>query len=396
MAVDWQALRQQHMLDPNETYLNTGSFGSLHQRTLDCFVDGLRELETNPTRMHFEFLERGAAARAELGRFLRAPAEDLAFTTNVTVSMNMALLGLDWQAGDEILASDHEYGSVDYCVHQIEERHGVVVKRAPIPQPPADGQQVVDAFTERITPRTKLLLCSHVFSRTGGVMPIGDLARLAHAHGAVIAVDGAHAPGMFPLDLSGYGCDLYGGNCHKWLCSPKGVGFLYATPEVQTRMHHIVVGWGYDPSGVSHGEEGGLLIGGQPFMWGLEKMGSRDLPSLAATGVAVQVQEEIGLERIATRGRELAGELRQRLEQTSWAHSVTSTGPELSASLTAYHLDGFGDLDLNQRLYDDYRIWAPAARHDDGHWIRVSTHYYNDRGDLDRLIGALEELRRED
>ena len=391
--MDWSELRQQHMLDPEEIYLNTGSFGSLHQRTFDHFVEGLRTVEENPTTNYGVLRERVDEAREFLGRFLGSPPEDLAFTLNVTASMSMAILGLDWRPGDEILASDSEYGAIDHCLHHVEQREGLTVRRAPVRHPPDSPDEIIESFASSITDRTRLLVCSHIFSRTGCIAPIADLARLAHSHGALIAIDGAHAAGMIPIDLAATGCDLYGGNCHKWLCSPKGAGFLYASPSAQPLLHHIVVGWGYSPEGPTRAADGGLHIGENPFMWGLELWGSRDQPSLAAVRTAVEIQEEIGRERIADRGRELAAYLRECLVSTGWARPLTPASHELSGSLAAYHLSGFGDVDLRRTLQKRYRITAPSAIHEDGHWMRVSTHYYNQPHELDTLVWALQEIR---
>ena len=383
------------MLEEGEIYLNAGSFGSLHRRTFEAYVDGLREFECNPTMNHPVFWQRADDARVSLAAFMGAPAEDVSFTSNVTVSMNMAILGLDWKAGDELVASDQEYGAIDNCIHQTESRHEIVVRRAAIPRPPSSEQEIIDAFAARITDRTRLLVVSHICSGTGTIMPIADLAHLAHEHGAMLAVDGAHAPGMIPLNLEALGADLYGGNCHKWLCSPKGVGFLYAVPVAQERLQYLVVGWGYSQrQGAVRHEDGRLRVGDRPFMWSLDQWGSRDLPSLVATATAVEVQEEIGTERIAARGRELTEYGRKRLEETGWARCITSSIPgSMTNSLAAYEVDGLGDLDLRAALYDGWRITTPADRRENHHWLRVSTHYYNDRWEIDRLMEALETLR---
>jgi isopenicillin-N epimerase len=397
--VNWNEIRQQHMLGDDEIYLNTGSFGSLHRRTFDDYMALLREFEANPTMNHPVFWERADSARDRLATFLGSPAPDLAFTSNVTVSMNMAILGLDWRVGDEILASDHEYGAIDNCIHETAKRFGVAVRRVTMPSPPASAAEIVEAFAAGITAKTRLLVCCHIFSGTGTITPIADLARLAHEHGAMIAVDGAHAPGMVPLDLAGSGVDLYGGNCHKWLCSPKGVGFLYATPQAQERLHYLVVGWGYNREGVTRRADGRLaVVGDRPFMWSLDQWGSRDLPSLIATATAVDVQERIGVERIAARGRELNVYLRRRMEASGWARCLTSATATdgLSGSLTAYMLSGLGEIDdLRATLHQRYRITTPAGARDEGHWMRVSTHYYNGPDDVDALMEALEELRSE-
>lgn len=395
--MDWKQLREQHMLGADEIYLNTGSFGSLHRRTFDDYMAGLREFEVNPTMHHPVFWDRADDARRRLGAFLGASAEDVAFTSNVTVSMNMAILGLDWQAGDEILASDNEYPAIDNCIHHVEQRHGIVVRRAPIPDAPASPQEILDAFAAGFTPKTRLLVVCHIFSRTGTIVPLAELAALAHEHGAMIAVDAAHAPGMIPLDMQALGCDLYSGNCHKWLCSPKGVGFLHATPAAQERLHHIVVGHGYRREGTTRSADGGLLIGDRPFMWCLDQWGSRDLPSLVSTAMAVDVQEQIGREAIAARGRELTGYLWERFTATDWARPLAAASPDLGMtnSLTAWQLSGLDEDQLRGVLHQRFRITTPVGRHEDGHWMRVSTHYYNDTWEIDALLEALETLRAE-
>ncbi len=222
----WRGIRKQFMLAPDEVYLNTGSWGLMPRCVFDCLVEGLEELERSPTANRSLLHRRADEARSRLATFLRAPAEDLAYTLNVTVAINMVVHGLDWQPGDEILASDQEYGAIDNCLHHAERRWGVVVRRARVPIPPSAPEEVLDAFEDAFTQRTRLVVCSHITTRTGLIVPIKRLAELAHSHGALIAVDGAHGPGMIPLDLSDFGCDFYGGNCHKWLCAPKGTGFL--------------------------------------------------------------------------------------------------------------------------------------------------------------------------
>ena len=390
----WRDLAADFLDAPDEIYLNTGSWGVLHQATFAALVKGLQELEGNPTQNRGYLVERMNLARRKLGCFVNAQPEDLAFTTNVTISMNQIVHGLDWQSGDEILASDQEYGAINNCLDHAEKRHGVVVRRASIGIPPAEPDEIVDSFRTALSERTRLLLVSHVTSPSGLITPIRDLADLAHEHGAMIAVDGAHAPGQIPLDLTGYGCDFYGGNCHKWLCAPKGTGFLHVAPQVQNKLHHIAVSHGYHGDGPLRNDQGQLQLHGQPFMWQLTSIGTRELSCFGAVYEAVAFQNEIGKERIAARGRQLAGYLRQRMADTGWVEPLYSPHPALSNSLSTFRLKGFGDVNPGQALYEKYKITTPIWGEGElGYTQRVSTHIYNHFDDIDRMVAALAEIR---
>ena len=390
----WRDIAAGFMHAPDESYLNTGSWGVLHRSVFDSLVKGLEELEGNPTRNRGQQVTRLNQARRDLGAFLNAAPADLALTTNVTIAINQVIHGLDWQPGDEILTSDQEYGAIDNCLHHAERRYGVVVQRAPISIPPAEPEQIVDSFRRALTARTRLLLVSHVTSPSGLITPIKELAELAHAHGAMIAVDGAHAPGQIPLDLTYYGCDFYGGNCHKWLCAPKGTGFLHAQPQVQDKLHPIAVSHGYDKDGPKRNDAGALCINGQPFMWQLTSIGTREMSCFGAVAEAVALQNEIGKEQIAARGRQLAGYLRQRMAETGWVEPLSSPHPDLANSISTFRLKGFGATNPGQLLYDKYRITTPIwGEAEPGYTQRVSTHIYNNFGEIDRMIAALDEIR---
>jgi isopenicillin-N epimerase len=390
---EWDAVGKLFLNDPDQIYLNTGSWGVLARPVYDAMIAAIREQELNPTASRDGLLEGVEEARRRLAGLVNACPEDLAFLTNVTVAVNTVVNGLDWRDGDEILASDQEYGAIDNCLHNASRRWGVTLRRAAIPIPPKSPWDVVKAFEAAITDRTRLVLCSHVTTGTGLIAPVKALADLAHARGALIVIDGAHAPGMIPLDLRAYGCDFYGGNCHKWLCSPKGVGFLHAAPEVQERMKHLVVSWGYSKSGTTRDCGGRPLINGKPYMWGIEQWGTVSLPEQVATGEAVRFQTNIGLERIAQRGRQLAGYLRRRMSEFDWAELLSPTHPEMTGSISTFRLSGWGEMKLRETLLQRHRITVPAWREGPHQVLRVSTHIYNSFSQVDRLVEALRLLR---
>jgi len=391
----WDALRGQFLGDPDQIYLNTGSWGILPRPVYETMAAAVLERERNPTRNRARLLDGVREARERLAGFVGASASDLTFLTNVTVAINVVVNGLRWQPGDELLASDQEYGAINNCLHNASERWGVTVRRAEIPVPPACPEDILRAFEAGFTDRTRLVLCSHITSGTGLIVPVKALADLAHAHGAWIAIDGAHAPGMIPLDLEAYGCDFYGGNCHKWLCAPKGVGFLHVAPDMQEQIQHLVVGWGYSTEGTTADESGRPLIGGEPYMWGIGKWGTFSMPEQIATGEAVRFQEEVDRERIAARGRQLAAYVRRRMADHGWAELVSPSHPDLTGSISAFLLHGFGDMNLREALFERYQITAAVSPRGTPHRARVSTHIYNTFAEIDRFVEALEELHAE-
>ena len=385
----WQTIREAYMIADDEVYLNTGSVGVQPTPVFERMTAIMEDVERSPIRNRAKYSGAVDEGRRRLGIFVNARPEDIAFTCNVTAAINMVVHGLPWSSGDEILASDHEYGAIDHCIHLAERRHGVVVKRARFSLATHDPEAILDAFESEFTGRTRLIVCSHIITRTGLITPVAALSRLAHSHGAMIAIDGAHAPGMIPLDLDAIGCDFYGGNCHKWLCAPKGTGFLYASPDVQTQLDHVIVSWGYSRDGAERGGDGTLRINDRPFMWGIENWGTRDQAAFAAVAEAVDFQERIGTDRILRRGKALAAYFRERMTATGGARLLTPSTADMSGSISAFHLTGFENLDL----YERYRITVPTERIGDAHWIRVSTHICNGYDHVDRLIHALNEQR---
>lgn len=232
-------------LDPAITFLNHGSFGSCPRAVLE-FQEELRQrLERQPV----QFLARDLEglldeARQELGRFLSTAPEDLVFVPNSTAGVNTVLRSLRWQPGDELVVTDHEYNACRNALDFAAEPWGARVVVAKIPFPLGGPQQIVESVLNAVTKRTRLALLDHVTSQTGTVFPIAQLVRELAERGIDTLVDGSHAPGMVPLDLQQIDAAYYTGNCHKWLCAPKGAGFLRVRRDRQLLIR---------PLSISHG-----------------------------------------------------------------------------------------------------------------------------------------------
>ena len=384
------SLREQFLLDPDVVFLNHGSFGACPRPVFDEYQRWQRELERQPV----EFLGRRSddlldTARTRLAAYLKVGGDDLVFVPNATSGINVVARSLPLASDDEVLSTDLEYGALDRTWEYVCAKADAHYVRQSIPLPAASPDAVVEAIWAGVTPRTKVLFLSHVTSGTALTLPVADLCRRARAAGILSVVDGAHAPGQLPLDLAALGPDVYAGNCHKWLCAPKGSAFLYVRPEHQAFMESLVVSWGWIEGSENHHPD-------RTFVSRNQWQGTRDVAAFLAVPAAIEFQADNNWSAVRDRCHGFAVAARSRLATLTGLQSLTPDPSGSSwpwfAQMVAAPLPALDAPLLKRRLYDDYRIEVPLTSWHEELLIRVSFQAYNTPDDLDALLSALERL----
>ena len=374
-------------LNPDIDYLNHGSFGACPLAVLQYQAALRTELEREPV----DFLVRSLPARLDdarrrLALFLGAEPQDLAFVANATMGVNAVLRSLNFTAGDEILTTSHVYAACHKTLRYVAERSGARIVMAPLPFPLDSAEQVVAAVLAAVTPRTRLALLDHVTSPTALILPIERLVAELDARGIDTLVDGAHAPGMVPLTLTSLGAAYYTGNCHKWLCAPKGAAFLHVRRDRQRDLH---------PTVISHGFSGGFHA---EFDW----TGTADPTAFLAVPAAIDYLGSLlpgGWSELMARNRALALECRAILQDSLGVRQAAPAA--MIGSIASVILPPAAPGSMAAK-FDRDRVASWCRERGVESWfhdeplplMRISAQLYNDAGQYRRLAALLVTLLR--
>lgn len=378
-----RALRRLWYLDPEVTFLNHGSFGATPVEVLEVQHQWQRRFEQQP----LEFVRRHLhpelrAAAATMAAFMGARGEDVVFVDNATTGVNAVLHSIAplLEPGSRIVTTSHVYNAVRQAMRHIASLTGAEYVEIAVPFPIVSSDEVVEAVAPHLTERVRFALFDHVTSPTGLVFPVEQLVALCRERGILVMIDGAHAPGMLPLDLEALGADWYTGNFHKWLFAPKGCAFLWTAPERQALTHPTVISHGY----------------GAGYLAEFDFTGTKDWSTYLAAPAGLEFLQRLGVERVRAYNREvalyaqkvLAEALGVELPAPAEMIGFLASVPVPTATATPEDAQK-----LHDYLIDVHHIEAAVFAFDGKLLLRVAAQVYNEADEYDRLAEVMHQWK---
>jgi selenocysteine lyase/cysteine desulfurase len=383
-AAVFASAREQFLIPAGIAYCNTGTLGASPREVVDALTAGIRRLETELADWPYERPEGEPLTgyqpllelREAVGRFLNASAFEIALTQNATMGMNFLANGLDLAPGDELVSTDQEHGGGISPWRLLAKRRGIVVRELPLEPAFAGGPDaILRLFESALTPRTKVVMFSHITSGLGALLPARELCALAKSHGALSIVDGAQAVGQVQVDVQALGCDAYVGSPHKWMLAPKGTGFMFVRREVQDRFWTTLASYQWD----NHAD------GAFRFM----QYGTGSVPVAEGLSAALRFIDGIGMPRIERWDAGLTRRLREGLADIPRARVTSPEDPRLAAAITTFRVDGVAAKKLQDAL------WAMRVRvraQNDERGVRLSAHLYVDPAAIDTVLEVTRDV----
>jgi isopenicillin-N epimerase len=370
------------LLDPDIIYLNHGSFGACPRAVFDVYQGWQLELERNP--MHFiatRLPELMREAREALGAYLGVTGDDVVYFANPTTAVRMLCRALPLLPGDEVLTTDWEYPAMDGTWELVAHLTGIRYLHQPVPVPLDDPEAWVDALWAGVTPRTRIIFLSHIAAFSSLIFPVEEVCRRAREAGIMTFIDGAHAPSQIPLELAAMDVDLYVGACHKWLCAPKGAGFLYAHPRVQAEcaapLTAAVAGAAAE-------------VAACDFVPRYQQQGTLDPSAFLTVPAAIRFQQEHDWDAQRARCHALASQSLARIGEMTGLPALSPNSPAYFRQMVSIPVPE-DRADAIAQAFQARKIVTVVLRAHERLLLRVSYQAYNSQEHADCYVEAVKE-----
>ena len=370
----WWKVRSQFNILDGMTFMNNGTEGPVPRVVVEANEKFFREIAENPSNNYRR--DEVDGVRALVAKFVNANPDEIALTRSTTEGMNLFTHGLDWKAGDEVIYCDHEHGGGIGPYTTLSKRIGLKPVVIKIPSPPESIDQIVGLYEKAITPRTKVIMVSHMTYVTGLITPVKELADLAQRRGLLISVDGAHPLGMMDLDLKAMNVHHYAAAGQKWMMCGTGTGVCYVRRDIQDRIWPLM------------GPPGDPKDGAKRY----EAFGQRDVPSVLGMTAAVELQNAIGQPNVEARVRDLSARLRAGLKNIPGVKLWTSEDPQFAAGLTLFSVRDIPMENIQKAILARDRIYIRTMTTGNLNAVRAATHIYNMPAEVDHLIESVRHV----
>lgn len=376
-------LQSQFLLNPAITYLNFGSFGACPKPIFDDYQRWQRELEYEPVQFitvnGLTYLQQ---SRQALSAFIHCDPDDIVYTTNPSYGINIIAKSFPLSPGDEVLSTNLEYGACDRTWNYYCKKAGAKYVRQPITLPITSRETFIEDFFKGLSPSTKAIFISHITSATAMILPVKEICELAKQKGLITIVDGAHAPGHVPVDLSDLPADIYAGAPHKWMMTPKGCSFLYIDKQLQPLFDPLLISWGYDSIAPSSSR----------FLDYHQGQGTRDFSAFLTVPAAIGFLKEHQWEKVAEACRRLVQQNALRFCDLTGAEPICPISNDFLGQMFSIPITTPQPEKLQRHLFDRYSIEVPVTRQGTRNFIRYSINAFNSQKDLDKLFTAMQEI----
>lgn len=374
----WEGIRKGYRLKSEYINLENGYYCFLPQETLERYIQHIREINYQGSYyMRTVQFENKKLAASKLAAVAGCSPEELIITRNTTESLDMVIGGMNWQAGDEAVMAEQDYGSMLDMFKQVAKRYGVVNKIISVPNHPSSDEEIVNLYANAITEKTKLVMVCHMINITGQILPVRKICDMAHNKGVQVLVDGAHAFAHIKYSIPDLNCDYYGASLHKWLSVPLGAGFLYVKKDNIRNVWPLF------------GDEGRK----EDDVLRLNHIGTHPVATDLAIINAIDYYQMVGPERKENRLRYLQNYWTSKVRPMKHIILNTPVDSQRSCGIANVGVKGMKPGDLAKALLDKYKIWTVAIDGANVHGCRITPNIYTAPKDLDVFVKALSELK---
>lgn len=376
----WHTIQQAYTVSPNIINLNNGGVSPQPLIVQDAVDRYNRMSNEAPSYYMWRTLDAGRESlRMKLADLAGCDAEELAINRNATEALGTVIFGLNLKKGDEVVLTKQDYPNMIQAWRQREMRDGIKLVWVNLELPVENEQAIVEKFREAFTPRTKVVMITHMINWTGQILPVKKISKVAREKGIAVLVDGAHTFAHIDYKIPDLDCDYYGTSLHKWLSAPFGSGMLYVKKDKIKDL------WP-------------LLPNQNPQIADIRKfevLGTRSFPIEQAIGHAVNFQNAIGNKRKEERLRYLKNYWAEKVVNLPGVKLNTSLKPEFSCAIGNFTIDGMEPAQIDAVLFNKYKIHAVAIVWENIKGVRVTPHIYTPLKDLDRLVDAISFMAKD-